>query len=116
GLRQTDHAVTALLSQPLDLKQAAPRFLEAVGGTLGWDVGNLWQVDHARQALVYIDSWQRHRRTAEFVAASATREFHRGVGLPGRVWDTARPAWVHDVVGDTTFPRLPVAVRGGLRR
>jgi PAS domain S-box-containing protein len=113
-LRQTDHALTALLSQPLDLKEAAPRFLEAICGTLGWELGNLWQVDRDRQMLVYVDSWQRDRSTEAFVAASAAREFPSGVGLPGRVWARAQPAWIHDVVVDSNFPRLPIAARLGL--
>jgi PAS domain S-box-containing protein len=113
-LRQTDHALTALLSQPVGLKEAAPRFLEAVCGTLGWDVGNLWRVDHDRRVLVYVDSWQRDRRTEEFVTASSMRQFQPGIGLPGRVWASAQPVWVHDVVVDSNFPRLPIALRAGL--
>ncbi len=113
-LRQTDHALTALLSQPLDLKNAAPRFLEAICGTLGWELGNLWQVDRDRQTLVYVDSWQRDRSTQAFVTASAAQEFRLGVGLPGRVWARAQPSWIHDVVVDSNFPRLPIAARVGL--
>jgi PAS domain S-box-containing protein len=113
-LRQTDHALTALLSQPLDLKEAAPRLLEAICRTLGWEVGNLWQVDGERQALVYVDSWQRDRSTDDFVTASSRREFSSGLGLPGRVWAHARPMWIHDVVVDSNFPRLPIAARLGL--
>jgi PAS domain S-box-containing protein len=113
-LRQTDHALTALLSQPVDLKQAAPRLLEAVCGTLGWEVGNLWQVDHDRRVLVHVDSWQRDGSTEEFVTASAVRRFQSGIGLPGRVWASAQPVWIHDVVVDSNFPRLPIAARVGL--
>jgi PAS domain S-box-containing protein len=113
-LRKADHALTAILSQPLDLKQAAPRFLEAIGGTLEWDVGILWCVDEDRQRLVYVDSWQRDRRTEEFVRASTAREFPPGIGLPGRVWASARPVWIHDVIVDANFPRMPVAARLGL--
>jgi PAS domain S-box-containing protein len=113
-LRQTDHALTALLSQPVDLKEAAPRFLEAVCSTLGWDVGNLWRVDHDRRVLVYVDSWQRDRSTGEFVTASSMRQFESGIGLPGRVWAAAQPVWIHDVVVDSNFPRLPIAAQLGL--
>jgi GAF domain-containing protein len=34
--------------------------------------------------------------------------------LPGRIWVSARPAWVEDLAADMNFPRLPTARRSGL--
>ena len=50
----------------------------------------------------------------EFDAVSRTTTFGRGVGLPGRVWTPAQPAWIPDVVRDTNFPRATIAAREGL--
>src|SRR6185436_6845888 len=50
----------------------------------------------------------------EFEAATRGTTFTRGVGLPGRVWDSAAPTWVPDVVSDPNFPRASVARREGL--
>lgn len=113
-LREADHAVTAILSEEHDLQGAAPRILKAVCETLDWDVGILWQANDEQQVLEYVDSWGRDRRTDEFVADSRTRRFQPGIGLPGRVWSSAQPVWIGDVVVDANFPRSPVAARLGL--
>jgi PAS domain S-box-containing protein len=113
-LRETDHALTAILSQEPDLKSAAPRIARTVCETLGWDVGILWRVDDEQNALVCVDSWQLSDRVNDFVADSRTRRFMPGVGLPGRVWTLGRPAWIPDVVIDPNFPRAAVATRVGL--
>src|SRR5207244_10705480 len=50
----------------------------------------------------------------EFVAASQSVAFERGIGLPGRVWASLKPAWIPDVVRDTNFPRASFADHVGL--
>jgi signal transduction histidine kinase len=39
----------------------------------------------------------------------------RGVGLPGRVWDEAQPAWIPELASDPNFPRVSAAMEDGLR-
>jgi hypothetical protein len=40
--------------------------------------------------------------------------FPSGIGLPGRVWESRKPSWIHDILLDTNFPRLSVASSSGL--
>jgi PAS domain S-box-containing protein len=113
-LRQTDHALTTILSEERDLKHATPRIIQTVCETLEWEVGILWQTDEATQTLDYVDSWHQDPRLAEFIADSRTRQFRSGTGLPGRVLAARYPAWIYDVAIDTNFPRAAIATRLGL--
>jgi signal transduction histidine kinase/CheY-like chemotaxis protein len=38
----------------------------------------------------------------------------KGLGLPGRIWASGKPAWVENVVDDPNFPRAGTAAREGL--
>ena len=96
--------------------EAAPKILQAICESLGWEHGALWTVDRdaERPAL------QRHLdRARPAVSPSSTPSaasvtFAPGVGLPGRVWASGEPAWIPDVVRDPNFPRAQIAAREGL--
>ncbi|HEV3364842.1 MAG TPA: EAL domain-containing protein, partial [Acidimicrobiia bacterium] len=48
-------------------------------------------------------------RSEGFRAATEQVKFPAGVGLPGRVLESAQPAWIEDVTLDTNFPRAGAA-------
>lgn len=50
-----------------------------------------------------------------FSAVTATTVFELGEGLPGRVAQQKRPAWIHDLAEDHDFPRVKAALAAGLR-
>ncbi|HZA36203.1 MAG TPA: response regulator [Vicinamibacterales bacterium] len=104
------------LAESGSVAEAAPRMLQAVCSSLGWEYGALWEVDRARTTVRWVSSWQE--RTAdfeEFIAVSRQMTLTRGTGLPGRVWATGGPAWIPDIARDDNFPRAPIAARVGLR-
>ncbi|AMV25356.1 Blue-light-activated protein [Gemmata sp. SH-PL17] len=109
------HAVVSALARAADLRDAAPKLLEAVCETTGWDVGGLWIVDPQRGALVCVDLWSgENPDLAEFRAVSRATTFAPGVGLPGRVWASGEPLWVVDVTRDPNFPRGDAAAKADL--
>jgi PAS domain S-box-containing protein len=109
------HAVARVGAESATLTEAAPGMLEAIGRTLGWDLGMLWEVDRDAGVLRRVATWSTPETdVAAFDGESAERTFERGAGLPGRVWDTGRAAWIVELQSDPNFPRAPGAIAAGL--
>src|SRR5262249_44287680 len=88
-----EHVVTRALAEASTFADAVPKILEAICTAL-----------------------DREHACPEFHAISTTSTFGCGIGLPRRVWTTAEPAWIRDVVLDTNFPRSAGSERAGLLR
>jgi PAS domain S-box-containing protein len=110
-----EHVTARVLVEASSFADAAPKILQAICGALGWEHGALWTVDRELDALRCTEIWNPPNRSfPEFNRISREITFTRGVGLPGRVWASAEPAWIPDVARDTNFPRAKVAAREGL--
>jgi PAS domain S-box-containing protein len=109
------YEVTRALAESSGFDEAAPRVLQTVCESLGWEVGALWRVDREAQMIRFVESWQAEGAgAAESEMFRARVAFARGEGLPGRVWESGAPAWISDVVTNDNFPRATVAARTGL--
>jgi len=109
------HEVARALGESATLVDAAPKMLDAICDSLGWEYGALWEVDRPGTALRFVGSRGGvSDRFAEFVDLSRQTALAWGVGLPGRVWASGDPAWIPDVVVDANFPRAVAAQRVGL--
>jgi len=105
-----------ILAESPSLDAAGPKLLQAICESLGWDLGQIWIVDHEADVLRWLASW--HNPTvsvAEFVEASRGRPFARGVALPGRIWADGAAHWFGDVATDSIFTRAELAARAGLQ-
>jgi PAS domain S-box-containing protein len=109
-------AITQILAESPKLSEATRRILSTVGQTLNWETGALWIIEKETNTLKLRDIWSAsHVTIPNFEAASRERQFSRGVGLPGRVWQSQQPVWIADVAKDDNFPRAPFALADGLR-
>ncbi|AMV38421.1 response regulator [Planctomyces sp. SH-PL62] len=107
-------ASLALTGSPR-LDDAMFDLLRAIGERLGWLEGGLWRIDPQADVLRCTALWHSPSfQPEEFAALTRRTAFARGVGLPGRVWASGRPAWIPDVVKDPNFPRAQAAAREGL--
>jgi len=109
------YTVTRALAESNTISEGAPRILQAVCKSLGWEYGALWTVHPASNVLRCSETWQDLGvDVSEFESASRESVFGPGVGLPGRVWSDGQATWIADVVEDSDFPRSAAAAKVGL--
>jgi PAS domain S-box-containing protein len=115
-LPRTEQAVARSLAQTADPRDALARALRAIGESLSWRLGAVWEPAPDRpEVLRCVDTWNAVGAAAEeFEATSRSIALVSGEGLPGRVWRSGEPAWIPDVLADDNFPRAPAARRAGL--
>jgi PAS domain S-box-containing protein len=112
--REARARVSVALSTATSLREVAPVVIAALADGWGWDAGALWSLD-ASGELGAVRSWTASpARFGAFDELTRQRTFRRGVGLPGRVWETGAPAWIADIHVDDNLPRARVALGCGL--
>ena len=104
------------LGQTADPGDALARALRAIGESLDWRLGAVWEPSPDRpEALSCVEIWSAaDTATEDFEEASRSITLAAGEGLPGRVWRSGEPAWIPDVLADDNFPRATAARRAGL--
>lgn len=111
------YTVTRILADSTDFLDSAKSILEAACAQLGWDVGALWKLDPNEQLMRCVDVCKAPGiEMDEFENMTRGSKLAKGVGLPGRIWETAAPARINNITADQNFPRAPAAERVGLRR
>jgi PAS domain S-box-containing protein len=109
-------AVSLVLAESVTAEEAAHKLLQVICENVGCDVGAVWTVDQRDHVVRCTEVWSRSGRSIdEFRRLSLEQRQPLGVGLPGRVWATGRPAWVGDVGKDQNFHRAHAALAIGLR-
>lgn len=113
------HAVAATLAASTSISEAAPRILERICEELGWEFGDLWELDREAAGgagrLRCAETWNTGGLAPEFEEQSRGLELAGGEGLPGRAWNRGEPVWVADILEDPTLPRLAAAREAGIR-
>jgi PAS domain S-box-containing protein len=109
------YGITALLADAQSFPQVAPSILQTVASLLGWDLGCVWCIDREQQVLRCSTTWLADTIVApEFEAQTRQLAAARGVDLPGRVWNSARPLWIANLLNDPALPRRSSATQAGL--
>ncbi|MGH7843639.1 MAG: MASE1 domain-containing protein [Candidatus Binatia bacterium] len=105
-------SVSRILAESPALKEAAPKIVRVLCEKAGWEIGAIWNVNKAANELACVEVWHiPGTHVPEFESVTRQIRFAPGIGLPGRVWSSAKPAWIPDVTQDNNFPRAPIATK-----
>jgi diguanylate cyclase (GGDEF)-like protein/PAS domain S-box-containing protein len=108
--------VTRILSQSSTVDGGVSALVPALAQALGFEIGAAWIPDEAGDHLRTQAVWRASTGTAP-VFCSMMRELpvSRGVGLPGRVWESGEAQGSSDLALDPTCPRRSAAATEGVR-
>src|SRR5439155_7944494 len=98
--------------------KAIPLLAREICAYTGWPVGHAYLVaENSTDPLIPTALWHldHPERFAAFREITEATRFRRGEGLPGRVLDGGRQAWIVDVTQDNNFPRARHAIDIGVR-
>jgi predicted signal transduction protein with EAL and GGDEF domain len=107
-------AVVLASNESSTLHDAFQGAVDAVCAHTSWPVGHAYVREASSGDLVPSTSWHIDQadQFAAFRRVTEQTTFSEGIGLPGRVLATGRPAWIADVTGDPNFTRQNLGVRG----
>ncbi len=111
-------SVSAATSQARTVEEAMFAALGRICQWTGWPVGHVYVAGkEIADPLESSGIWHLAPpdRFADFRQITEATPLPTGVGLPGRVLASGRPAWIVDVTKDANFPRGPVCERVGIR-
>src|SRR5262245_13798462 len=113
-LQRVEHATARILAETDRPVEVYAAVLEAIGVSLGWELGAAWEVGAGDDLLRCVCTWSAGDGSPAFQALSERIALRPGEGLPGRVVATGEPAWIVDPPDDANFPRAAVARQAGL--
>ncbi|MEH2251060.1 response regulator [Nostoc sp.] len=112
---KAEYATTRVLAESTTINEAMPQILQGICESLGWNLSEFWMVNRQANILNFVNSWyELSWGMQEFEILSRQTTFAPGIGLPGRVWASAEPVWIADVVEDSDFVRSQIAAQAEL--
>src|SRR4051812_4679985 len=100
--------ITMEVAAATDLSSALKVVLRRVCEKTGWAFGQAWLPDAQRTHLDCGPAWfADDADLKQFRDDSLQFHFERGVGLPGRVWQSKKPTWVEHLSSDRKLIAVP---------
>ena len=113
--RAAQYAVASLLADSRMLVEVGPGIIRAIATSGNWIAGSIWLCENDCATLRCATTW--HAGAAQlkiFEQITLATTLANAIGLPGRVVNSHKPAWITDVTRDDNFPRIDAAKKAGL--
>lgn len=108
--------LTYAIAESKDFISALNITIRKVCESTGWVYGEAWIPYADGTYLEYGNARYCAVKDIEIFAEESKKfKFLPGVGLPGRVWISKKPEWIHDVTLNGNFPRKQLAMEVGLK-
>ena len=124
---QLIHEITVAANDALTVDDAMLICLKSICQHTGWPVGHVYQSvgNHNGSFLLKPSRLWYFKEPEKFINLKTITDittFKSGEGLPGKVYESGKPAWVSDVTTDSDFRRvqyakdqhLDIGIRGAL--
>jgi PAS domain S-box-containing protein len=115
---RADQAVARILAESDAEEELYPLVLAAIGESLGWELGAIWELPTGADSLSCLEVWCAPAAWAgaeDFATTTRNARLVEGEGLPGRVLASGEPAWIVEFAGHTDFPRARRAALAGVQ-
>jgi PAS domain S-box-containing protein len=111
----TQYSVARAVAEARTVQDGLERVLGDLCELLEWRFAAVWVVNERIGEIRCVQTWMAPDGGLEdFDEVTRSMPMTSGVGLPGRVWATGRPAWIRDAPEDENFPRARWAAKAGL--
>jgi PAS domain S-box-containing protein len=109
------YSINKIMAESADVNETLLKILQVICEYNGWGIGEIWSIDRETDTLRLNTIWHKPSwDVEEFEVISKNTTFQYGKGLPGRVWESGKPAWISDVITDPNFLRESIASKTGL--
>ncbi len=110
--------LTRILAEAKTMDEGIFRILRTFTDQPTWDLAFYWGINPDSKVL-YCKFGAYSTRLSSRAYDSYSKEtfdlrFEKGVGLPGKVWESRKPAWINEVTQDRNFPRHSIAKKLGI--
>src|SRR2546426_9162762 len=112
------HFIADAANGATSIESALQVAIDQICAYTAWPVGHAYIVtDGTPRTLRTTSLWHLDdpQRFAPFRDVTEETDLPPGVGLPGRVFESGKCAWIVDVTEDSNFPRRHGARRGNVR-